>query len=68
MTGVEIALIVAQIAASAAAAGTQVAATQKRKKAIKENRAKQKRASLIRSGENINMRHDRLPGDPNILA
>jgi hypothetical protein len=43
-------------------------AKQKRKKAIKENRAKQKRASLIRSGENINMRHDRLPGDPNILA
>ena len=43
-------------------------AKQRRKKVIKENRAKQKRAALIESGANINMRHDRLPGDPNILA
>ena len=43
-------------------------AKQRRKKVIKENRAKQKRAALIKSGANINMRTDRLPGDPNILA
>ena len=40
----------------------------KRQRVIKENRAKQKRAALIKSGANINMRTDRLPGDPNILA
>ena len=36
MTGVEIAALVATIAAAAASAGTQVAATQKRKKAIED--------------------------------
>ena len=39
-----------------------------RQRVIKQNRAKQKRAALIKSGANINMRTDRLPGDPNVLA
>lgn len=33
-----------------------------------ENKAKQKRADLIRAGKNINMRRDKLPGDPKITA
>ena len=33
-----------------------------------ENAAKQKRLKLLRKGENINMRRDKLPGDPKLTA
>ncbi len=34
----------------------------------KENTSKQKRAKAIASGENVNMRRDKCPGDPNMTA
>ena len=34
----------------------------------KENKAKQTRAKAIARGENINMRRDKCPGDPNMTA
>lgn len=34
----------------------------------RENAAKQKRLAAIKSGANINMRRDKLPGDPKITA
>ena len=37
-----------------------------RKKVIEENKMKRKRAQALRQGKNINMRVDRLPGDPKI--
>lgn len=36
--------------------------------AKRENAAKRERARLIRAGANINMRRDRLPGDPKIMG
>lgn len=38
------------------------------KKIDKENKAKRKRAAAIARGENINMRRDKVAGDPNITA
>lgn len=32
----------------------------------KENKAKRKRAELIKQGANINLRRDKLPGDPKV--
>ena len=34
----------------------------------KENRAKRKRADLIKQGATIDLRKDRLPGDPKVAA
>ena len=42
-------------------------AKKRRESVKKQNKAKQKRADLIRKGANINMRNDKLPGDPNVL-
>lgn len=37
-------------------------------KITKENTAKRKRAKAMRRGENVNMRRDKCPGDPNMTA
>lgn len=39
-----------------------------RKEVADRNKAKKKRAQLIKSGASINMRRDRLPGDPKLTA
>lgn len=39
-----------------------------RKEIIGRNKAKRRRAELIKRGENINIRRDKLPGDPKVLS
>lgn len=43
-------------------------AQSERKRISEQNRAKRKRAALIKQGANINMRRDKLPGDPDITG
>ena len=38
-----------------------------RKAKALENKAKRKRAHAIRSGQNVDVRHHPLPGDPNVM-
>jgi hypothetical protein len=43
-------------------------AKEARQAVIKENKAKRKRAALLKQGKTINMREDKLPGDPKIAS